>query len=344
MTGLSHVLLFSTLIATSFMSTFSQTPATESLFDNRFDTLIEEKQASATLSLEEVFEEKKPLDLSFENVKMLDKDSGNVLEMDLEEYVAGVLLAEMPTWYHEEALKAAAVAVRTYTVYKMNSSAHPLGASVCNDPSHCQAFYTLPDAVEAWSEKSAVGALDKVQKAALDTKGEVAVYNGKPILAMYHASGYLKTRSSKEVFGGEVFYLQSVDVPFENEETSDFSTRRFDGKRVEKLLLDGGFLKSQDAPFQVRDVWEDGKCMGLEIASGGEKTLVSPFKVREVFSLKSANFKVVKDGDEYVFEVFGYGHGVGMSQKGAHLLACDGMNYEQILSHYYRGIDIAILK
>ncbi len=344
MTGLSHVLLFSTLIATSFMSTFSPTLNKVNSFDSSFCILSEEMEVETSDVLEEVQEEKKTLSMFFENVKMYDKDSGSVVSMGLEEYVAGVLLAEMPTWYHKEALKAAAVAVRTYTVYKMNASAHKSGADVCNDPSHCQAFYSLPDAVEAWSEISAESAFEKVKSAAGETAGEVAVFDGKPILAMYHASGYLKTRSSKEVFGGEVFYLQSVDINFENENTSDFAAKSFDEKSVREILFERGFLKNKNDTFEVRDVWEENKCMGLEIVQGGEKTLVSPFDVRGMFSLKSANFKVFKNGEEYTFETFGYGHGVGMSQRGAHLMAEDGAGYEKILLHYYRGIDLAILK
>ena len=344
MTGLSHVLLFSTLIATGFMSAFSPMANKENTFDSAFSVLSEEVSVQTSSVVEEVHDVKKVIYKDFEKVKMYDKDSGRVVEMDLEDYVAGVLLAEMPTWYHEESLKAMSVAVRTYTVCKMNSSSHVSGADICNDPSHCQAFYTLPDAVEAWSENSAVTAFEKVESAVEETKGEVAVFEGLPILAMYHASGYLKTRSSKEVFGGELPYLQSVDIGFENEKTSTYSTKNFDKSTVAVALVSMGALKSAKDSFDICDVWQNGKCEGLEVVSNGEKTLVSPFDVRRTFSLKSANFKVLKNGEGYIFETYGYGHGVGMSQSGAHLMAEEGAGYEKILSHYYSGVEIAILK
>lgn len=339
MTALSHALFYTVLVTTGIISGLFSYP-TERKSSMHFEELCIVDNSDETLSLEEPHEEIKRTEYfsGTEKVTLYKTADGYTKQMKLEEYVEGVMLAEMPSWYGAEALKAAAVAVRTYTLYKMNSASHADGADVCDNPSHCQAFYERDDAVSVWSEKSADTALEKIRSAVQSTQGEILVYEGEPILAMYHASGYLKTRSSKEVFGGERAYLQSVAVPFENRENSRFTEKSFSKKEI------AGLIGAKNERFALEAVWEDEKCIGLKIIENGKERLMEASRVRSALALSSANFNVSEAEGVIKFEVYGYGHGVGLSQQGAGILAERGWSYDEILLHYYKNTSLANLK
>ncbi len=342
MTGLSHALLFTALLGASFVSVlFPNSPKKEIKAYEPIQLEIFEK-ADETPPLEEKGPDvkKESLPYSAEAITLYLTKEKSVKTLNLEEYVVGVLLAEMPSWYDTEALKAASVATRTYTLYKMNGSPHEGGANVCDNPSHCQAYYSLPDAVLAWSEKSAVDAEEKIREAVVETSGEILVWEGEPILALYHASSYLKTRSSAEVFGGEVPYLKSVDVAHENDENTTRGEKTFTVAETSQILYDRGYLETVTDTVSLSSVWEGNRCVGMKVNS----LLVPALEVREMFGLKSANFKIEEKGSSFVFDTYGYGHGVGMSQNGANVLAKRGFSYEEILLCYYQGVSLAILK
>ncbi len=346
MTGLSHALLFSVLLSTSFVSVFFPTPKNTPVKEDLSDNLEIVEKAEECAPIEEVIPtpEKIYLNYSSDSVTVYNKKESKIETLPLEEYLVGVLLAEVPSWYDTEALKACAVASRTYTLYKKNASAHANGADVCTDSSHCQAYYSLSDAVSAWSEKSAVSAEEKIREALRETSGEILTYDNSPILAVYHASSYLSTRSSKEVFGTDVEYLQSVSVLHENENNTNRSTKDFTKNEMAQILFDNGYLGRLNENFELSDVWEGNKCIGIEIAADTVTRTVSALKVRSLFSLKSSNFKISESDTGYSFDVYGFGHGVGLSQNGANVLAENGFSYAEILSLYYKGSILSILK
>ncbi len=327
MSAFSHAILYTLLLGASVITGLFSYVSPMSLDMQGLEALEIVEEYTESLPLEEV---ETPVEREvYEADKItvgLVLENGEKIKMTLEEYVTGVLLAEMPSWYSEEALKAAAVAVRTYTVYKLASSSH-----ICARPSHCQAYYTFEDACELWGEKSALEAYEKMHSATSSTEGEILLYDGEPILAVYHASSFLYTRSSSEVFGGDRAYLVSVSVPFENE-----GSTRLQEKRIPKSVLNSTLEAEGDAVA----VWEGSRCVGLKV---GDKTF-DPSEIRGLFGLASASFEVSAEGEDYVFKVYGYGHGVGLSQSGAGILAERGWSYFEILFHYYKNTNLAILK
>lgn len=343
MSGFAHALFYTILVGAGVISGMFSLPADGNTTGDEFCELEIIESAVETPEVEEISEMvlESVYKTSESCVTVLRTHDNTVEKMDLEEYVEGVMLAEMPSWYGDEALKAAAVAVRTYTVYKMNSSSHSQNAKLCDNPSHCQAFYKTEDAVAAWSEASANKAVDRIKSAVKATEGKILIYENEPILAMYHASSYLKTRSSAEVFGGDRAYLQSVSVPFEDRENARFSEKVFEEKYVEKILLDETDFKSLDS-FSA--VWENKKCLGVAVKSGDDTKIISASRVRTLFSLASGNFEIEKKYGETVFKVYGFGHGVGLSQQGAGILAERGWKWEEIVLHYYKNAVISNLK
>ena len=327
MSAFSHAILYTLLLGASVITGFFSYEGRISLNSQGLEALeiVEEYAVSAPLEemgasvkMEEYESDETTVELTLEN--------GEKTKMSLEEYVTGVLLAEMPSWYSEEALKAAAVAVRTYTVYNLEASGH-----ICTHPSHCQAFYTFENICDLWGEKSAREVYEKMLFATESTEGEILLYDGEPILAVYHASSYLHTRPSSEVFGGDRAYLVSVSVPFEDE--TETQIRK---SRVPKHTL----YSTLKAEGVVDAVWDGSRCVGLRV---GDKTFASS-DIRSLFGLASASFEVSEDGEDYVFKTYGHGHGVGLSQSGADILAQRGWSYFEILFHYYKNTSLAILK
>ena len=268
----------------------------------------------------------------------------------LEDYVAGVVSSEMPAGFHAEALKAQAVAARTYGLAKMeksasgNPEAHPQ-APLC-DGTHCQVYRSPEELRELkgsqWMTSDESGFL-KIRQAVEDTRGQVIYYQGKMILQpLFHSASGGRTENSEDVFSAALPYLRSVESgSFENgayeAETSavDFSVFL---KKVK--TLDGN---ASSSPIAVIRRSEGGRVEELQV---GEAT-VTGRQIRELFGLKSANFTVqlVTDstgsgGQQIVFTTSGNGHGVGMSQYGADGMGKAGYDYKQILQHYYSGVTV----
>lgn len=249
----------------------------------------------------------------------------------LEEYVKGVVAAEMPIRFELEALKAQAIAARTYVVRSTNYGATPIEASTRR-----QVFKSFDEREKAWGESAAEGYEEKLVRAVSETAGKVLLYNGELITAMFHASSNGQTESAVNYSGREVAYLQSVQSPEKLSEMKKFSVAELN----EVLGVDwsvGEWVRVSDS--LVRN--SSGRVAEVEVAgfewSGRE--------FRDLLGLRSTGFKIAVDTQrgEVTFMVDGYGHGVGMSQEGANLLARDGQGAEQILKHYYTGVEIAPL-
>lgn len=256
-------------------------------------------------------------------ITVLDSRSGEIFTVDFEEYVAGVLLSEMPTSFEIEALKAQAVACRTYAVYKSLGTSHDGGAQLCTSPAHCQA-YISPASVSP--ERS-----EKAYEAVYGTKGEIMLFEGKPVLAVFHASSDKKTRSSQEVWGGNLSYLLSVETTEAFNPEMDITKKYYFSKTdfADKISV---------LPDSVGTVAIERNASGrVSSVIFPEKTISGADFVR-IFSLRSQSFDISFDGDMVVITCGGYGHGVGMSQYGAQDMAQKGYTYRQILSHYYTGI------
>ena len=280
-------------------------------------------------------------------VKVYIDEENSIKEMKLEDYVVGVVCAEMPALFEKEALKAQAVAARTYVYAKMacnggsGCSKHE-GADVCTDV-HCQAWISKEDRFKAWGAEQSEELWNKVVSAVNETRGQVITYEGKVAGSIqYHAVSGGKTEDSIDVFGSSIPYLASVDSPGEEEAPSYSSTVTI-GKdefiaRVKKMnsgvKLDTA--KGLSSQISITKLTTGGRVKTIQI---GDKTF-SGIDIRWAMGLKSANFTVKADTKAVIFYVKGYGHGLGMSQWGAREMAKGGSTYDVILMHYYQGIEI----
>lgn len=248
------------------------------------------------------------------------------LDSELEKYVAGVVAAEMPASFPEEALKAQAVAARTYQVRQMQTQGTD---KVLYDVG--QAYSSPEEQRKKWGEAYPLYA-SKIRKVVEETAGEIMVYEGEPILAAFHAQSAGRTEDAVHVWNSEVPYLKSVDSKEDKQAPQNETTVHFGEKELQKKLgsADVTILSRTDAGYvaQVQ--------VGERIFSGRE--------VREKLGLRSTNFEIEKKEGEILFTTHGYGHGVGMSQYGASFLAKKGKNYHEILRHYYQGIDFQNLE
>ncbi len=255
-----------------------------------------------------------------------------VASVDIEEHLVGVLAGEIPVSFSPEAIKAQAVAARSYIMYKKGSAAHKGGADVCTDYRHCKTWLSEGEIRELYGDKAEEATA--IFKSAIEaTKGEVLVYDGKVALAVFHAmSGGGATESAAEVWGGDYPYLVSVstdDEGFEGYET----TVTFSLEEYWKIAASAGATPEGGSPYSVLSRSSGG---GVAQCMIGGVTLTG-VQVRALYGLRSANFIVKVMGAAVTFTVEGSGHGVGMSQCGAENMALSGASYTDILTHYYPG-------
>ena len=269
------------------------------------------------------------------SVTIYDTATLSYIKLTPEDYLTGVVAAEMPAEFHIEALKAQAVAARTYMVQKGRCSNYP-DAAVCTDSSHCQA-YKSPDKLRSQWGDNFGKYYNKISTAVHTTENEIIVYKGEPISAVFHSTSSGKTENASDVWGSSRPYLVSVDS------RSDFAGPEFASSKKVHLEEFKQVIKSanKSADF-TREIVSD-----IRLTKGGSVATLSlggvPFKgveIRKLFGLNSANFTIDIIGSDVIFDVRGYGHGVGMSQYGANFMAEKGGTYTDILKKYYTGVDI----
>lgn len=276
---------------------------------------------------------------SGETIRVLLGDE--VEEMSMSEYLEGVLRAEMPASFEQEALCAQAVAARTYTLYKLASGGnHAPDADICGDPSCCQAYLGKEQAAANWGG-SAERYEAKIENAVSATDGQTILYDNAPILAVFHSSSAGQTKSAGQVWTQDLPYLQSVSSPEKEAEIPNYYSRAAFTQEEFKEKFLAAFPEadlSGSAAGWVRDltVTEGGNVDQVTI--GGVPVRGS--QVRSIFGLRSASFEVELEDGQIVFFVTGYGHGVGMSQYGANEMAKEGASWQEIIQHYYTGVTI----
>lgn len=279
-----------------------------------------------------------------ELVKIYNTKTGNTDEIELEEYLKGVVAAEMPAAFHIEALKAQAIAARTYALTRIErfKDGHPdhITAPLCTGV-HCQAYLTLEELEQAHGQSWTTEYWPKIVQAVDETKSMVVTFEGELIDALYHSTSGGMTEDSENVFAALKPYLRSVSSPNEESAPKFHSsiTMTFNDfvKKVKKMVPNIEITKKNVTQvIKVADKSETGRIKKLMI---GEK-IIEGRDFRTTFSLNSTNFKINLIGDNIVIETLGNGHGVGMSQWGANAMAKNGSSYEQILKHYYQGVEI----
>lgn len=263
-------------------------------------------------------------------------------QMDMETYLLGVVRAEMPADFEEEALKAQAVAARTYILHKIASGGSPNHpqADACDDINCCQAYKSREDAAAQWGERAAEYE-EKIRRAVTETDGECVLYDGAPVLAVFHSSSAGTTQDAQAVWSASLPYLKSVETPEGEDTVPNYrSTASFSAAGLRETLLAAlPEAKLEGAPSNwFTDIRQQPNGTVTSLSVGGVE--VGGNRLRTILDLRSACFTISFDGDAVVFSVTGYGHGVGMSQYGANVLAGDGMNYREILEWYYTGAEV----
>ena len=271
---------------------------------------------------------------------------GKLQQLDMGTYLLGVVRAEMPASFQEEALKAQAVAARTYTLYKMangGSANHP-EADACDDITCCQAYKSYEAAAPDWGDQAAEYEA-KIRRAVAATDGECILYEGRPVLAVFHSSSAGTTQDAAAVWSSSLPYLQSVETPESGDTvpnyhtTASFTTAVLK-ERLQEALPEADLSKSPSNWFTNIQQQPGGTVTSLAV--GGVE--IGGNQLRTILDLRSACFTISFDGDNVIFSVTGYGHGVGMSQYGANILAGGGMDYREILAWYYTGASVGQLE
>lgn len=290
----------------------------------------------------ELEEDNNILDNNDRIIKVYICDKDIVQEFPIEEYIKGVVAAEMPASFNIEALKAQAVAARTYIYnklfYNSNNEEHN-GAIVCTDPAHCKAWVSKEDAFKKWNSNSCFVYWNKISKAADTTKNQIVIYNDNPIDALFHSTCSGWTENSEDVWKYKIPYLRTVKSKgdfLSPKYKSEYILSTYKFKNMLKNSLDID-IEEDDSNIIGRITKTEGKNV-KNIYIGGKQ--VKGTKVREVFDLNSTNFSISFEDDKVTFNVLGNGHEVGMSQYGANYLALNGKDYVEIIKYYYTDVDI----
>ena len=285
-----------------------------------------------------------------DGIKVYDTRTQKVREMDLEEYIKGVVAAEMPAEFHIEALKAQAIASRTYALSRISNYAdgHPdhSEAPLCTGI-HCQAYLTLDELISVhakdWQEKY----WPKIEEAVESTRGQVLYYKGELTEPLYHSTSGGMTEDSQDVFAVDKPYLKAISSPHEEEAPKFKSLITLTGDEfIEKLKGEypNSNITKENLPDKIKLVEKSESGRIKKIAIDG--TVVDGAEIRELFELNSTNFTITYNPKNNIVEIetIGYGHGVGMSQWGANGMAKQDSNYEEILKHYYTGTEVKQFK
>ncbi len=278
-----------------------------------FTKVPKRETASLTnISENEVTEPETPkVTTKYAKVKLLHSKSGEVEEMSMEEYLVGVVSAEMPANFELEALKAQAVVARTYTAYKMFKGEKHDNANICDDSKCCQAWISKEDRFEKWNEADRENNWSKITTAVNETKGKIITYNGEPINAFFHSNSGGTTETVSNVWGGTDYpYLQSVETSGEDGYTQYRSSVTLSKEELLQKMKESypniTINWNEEQPIQITEYTESGRVKTIKIGD----TNISGVEARTIFGLKSAKFNV-DVGETITFNVVGYGHRSG---------------------------------
>lgn len=335
------VLIITIILPTVIVKTLNFVPKENTASGVGFNEKLEDNPPRVIIS-EHPRKERKKID----TIMVYNPYTDNVLEMDLEEYTKGVVAAEMPAEFHIDALKAQAIAARTYAVSRSirYENGHPdhTGAPLCIGI-HCQAYLSLEELKqihgESWEDKY----WGKIQEAVESTKGLLIYYQGEVIEPLYHSTSGGMTEDAVNVFSTDAPYLKAVISPYEEEApkyksivtiTGDEFVKKINNKYSDTNLTKDNFFEK----IKLIERTESGRIKKIAI---GNK-IIEGREFRELFALNSTNFVITYDQQLNIIDIttYGFGHGVGMSQWGANGMAKKGNDYIEILEHYYTDVEI----
>lgn len=265
-----------------------------------------------------------------EKVRVKQTESGNIVEVPLEEYVAGVVAGEMPITFETEALKAQAVAARSYVLKKIEQNYknnYDVVDTVLN-----QVYLDNESLKNKWKDKYEER-IQKIKKVVLDTKGEYLTYNGKVIEAFFFSTSSGLTENCEEVFVEALPYLRSVDSHY------DEISPVYETQKVINYTEFCNKLGIENVPLNINITKTTSTGRIKNITINGVNFTGN--QVTQRLGLRSNYFEIKQDNDNVIVTTKGYGHGVGMSQYGANGMAKEGYTYKDILNHYYTNIQIS---
>lgn len=250
--------------------------------------------------------------------------NGVLKNIELEEYLIGVVSAEMPASFQLEALKAQAVAARTYAYKKILNNLTLTGTT--SD----QAYITEEEMQKKWG-KNFEQYYQKIKDAVQSTQNLIITYNNQPINAYYFSMSNGKTESALTVFQENSPYLVSVPSTWEQDNSGYIQTTEFTPKQICQLI------NQNCSTITYQTTYSDNN--RLEKITINEVTY-SGIEFRQLLQLRSTAIKISQTSSKIIITTEGYGHGVGMSQYGANGMAQDGKNYDEIIKYYYQGVEI----
>ncbi|GLI08667.1 stage II sporulation protein D [Paenibacillus tyrfis] len=264
-------------------------------------------------------------------------------KMALEQYVRGVVAAEMPIEFESEALKAQAMAARTYIVRRLldgDQSNVPDASALVTDTISHQVYVTDEELKQRWGDDAFLSRMDKLKRAVEETRDLVLTYQGKPIEASFFSTSNGYTENSEDYWNFNVPYLRSVPSPWDAKLSPRYKeTVAFTSKELQrKLGLPGAVPVSAGSSLGIKVIEKSQGNRIKKLSIGGK--LFTGREVREKLGLNSSQFQWTWSDGEWRFTTFGYGHGVGMSQWGANGMAMEGRKAEDIVKYYYTGIAI----
>ena len=257
--------------------------------------------------------------------------NNSISKLDLEEYIIGVVAAEMPASFHEEALKAQAIASRTYAVFKINTSTKDF--DVVTDVSN-QSYITIDEMKNKWGSDFDKY-YSKIKNAVNETSNMIMYYDNEVVEAYYFAMSNGYTEDSELVFSIDKDYLKSVEINYDKKVNNYEVTKEFSKKEICNKLN----IKCDS--FNVNDVNRSLTNRVNTIKINNNEYKGTDF--RRLLNLRSTDFDIDINEDNIIITTRGYGHGVGMSQYGANGMALDGYKYEDILKYFYKNIKISTI-
>lgn len=262
-------------------------------------------------------------------------ENGEREKVDMDTYLLGVVLAEMPVSFEMEALKAQAVVARTYTRKAYVTDGKHGDGSVCTDPSCCQAYISEEDYLARGGTQEGV---DKVRHAIGATTGYVLTYGEELIEATYFSCSGGSTEDAAAVWGTDYPYLQAVDSPGEEDAPYDMDMVTFTPEEFQRAL--GRELSGSPRSWIGTTTYTEGGGVAAMVIEGESYTGT---QLRSALKLRSTAFTVLTEDDSITVTTRGYGHRVGMSQYGADAMAVTGSGFQEILAHYYPGTTLTKL-
>lgn len=267
--------------------------------------------------------------------------NGVIKNLGLEDYILGVVAAEMPAEFELEALKAQAIAARTYAVKRLGQRTSSNNRYDVDTTVHTQAWLSDAQMRDKWGWLNYWRYRCKLNKAVSETRGKVLVADGEYIDAFYHSSSGRKlTERSEEVWSSPRSYLQNVSSGEENQQRYIKSYSFTSKELIKKLGLKEFSRPLTTGDIQILSKTTAGRAKSVRLLG----KVYQATQLRTLLGLSSTDIEWVVQPDRLTITTYGNGHAVGMSQWGANDLAKNKINAQDILAHYYPGTKLIDIK